>query len=114
MRLFHEEQFGPIVPIVPYDDVSQVVQWERESRFGQQASIWGSTDAAKKIVPAMARLVGRVNLNTISERSPDSFGFGSTDQSGSGTRSFKDAIDLFTRTSIVHGMDEGAVDATVS
>jgi glyceraldehyde-3-phosphate dehydrogenase (NADP+) len=114
MRLFHEEQFGPIVPIVPYDDIKQVMEWEKSSRFGQQASVWGSKEAAKQIAPQMARLVGRVNLNGISERSPDSFGFGATDQSGSGTRSYRDAIEFFTRKAIIQGTDEAAVDAMVS
>lgn len=42
MKLYYEEQFGPVVPIVAYDKVEEVIQYMVESNYGQQASIFGT------------------------------------------------------------------------
>src|SRR5450830_1665049 len=38
MRVYHEEQFGPVVPIVPYRDLETVIDYVLDSDFGQQLS----------------------------------------------------------------------------
>ena len=42
MRLYHEEQFGPLVPIAPFEDVATPIRYIIESSYGQQASIFGN------------------------------------------------------------------------
>jgi glyceraldehyde-3-phosphate dehydrogenase (NADP+) len=44
MRCYKEEQFGPLVPVVRYSDLSEIYAYLTESNFGQQASVFG-TDA---------------------------------------------------------------------
>lgn len=74
MRLYQEEQFGPLVPVVPYDDISEVIHYVIHSDFGQQLSIFGQ-DARQigELVDMFANQVGRININSQCQRSPDSF-----------------------------------------
>ena len=41
MRLFHEEQFGPIIPIIPYTDIDMPLNDMAASNYGQQVSLFG-------------------------------------------------------------------------
>ena len=41
MALYSEEQFGPVVPVAVYDDLSQVIDWMVAEPYGQQASLFG-------------------------------------------------------------------------
>ncbi|HUR67863.1 MAG TPA: aldehyde dehydrogenase family protein [Candidatus Thermoplasmatota archaeon] len=57
-RLLTEECFGPILPIVPFDDVEEAIRQANASRFGLCASVW-TKDPAKG--EAIAR---RLNVGT--------------------------------------------------
>lgn len=111
MRLLHEEQFGPIVPIAAFDDVEEVLDWQRRSPFGQQAAVWGRPEAARHLVRRFTRFVARVNVNDVCQRGPDSFGFTATDKSGFGTLSLTEALLSFSRPALVQARDEDALDA---
>lgn len=39
MRLYREEQFGPVVPVAVYDDIETVLDYVTTSDHGQQVSI---------------------------------------------------------------------------
>jgi glyceraldehyde-3-phosphate dehydrogenase (NADP+) len=41
MRVYYEEQFGPVVPIVPYEKEEEAIQYVLNSNFGQQLSLFG-------------------------------------------------------------------------
>jgi acyl-CoA reductase-like NAD-dependent aldehyde dehydrogenase len=62
MRVVDEEQFGPVLPVVPYDDVDEVVQRANASRFGLSASVW-SADASRAEHVADGLDCGTVWLN---------------------------------------------------
>jgi glyceraldehyde-3-phosphate dehydrogenase (NADP+) len=109
MRIFHEEQFGPVVPVVPYDSVEQVIAWQRASPFGQQAGVWGPDEKARPVAMALSRFVARVNLNDVCQRGPDSFGFTATDKSGFGTLSLKEALLSFSRPVLLQSPDAAAL-----
>lgn len=36
------EQFGPVIPVIPYDDEEEVVAFANDSEFGLRASVWGN------------------------------------------------------------------------
>ncbi len=114
MRLFHEEQFGPIVPVAAFDDVEQVLEWQRHSPFGQQASVWGEAASARALVRKFTRFVARVNVNDVCQRGPDSFGFSAADKSGFGTLSLKEALLSFSRPVLVQAQDQAVLDAFLS
>ncbi|HUH04769.1 MAG TPA: aldehyde dehydrogenase family protein, partial [Kofleriaceae bacterium] len=101
MRIFHEEQFGPIVPIASYDDPAEVIRWQQSSPYGQQVGIWGPPEALPPMVQAFRRQVSRVNLDDVCQRGPDSFGFTATDKSGFGILSLRDALLTFSRPVLV-------------
>jgi glyceraldehyde-3-phosphate dehydrogenase (NADP+) len=114
MRLFHEEQFGPLIAVATFKTLDDVVLWQRRSPFGQQAAVWGPIEAAQPYVRALAHFVARVNYNDVCQRGPDSFGFTATDKSGFGTLSLREAILTFSRSVLVQAMSEAALDALTS
>ncbi len=111
MRLFHEEQFGPLLAVARFDEVDEVLDWQRRSPFGQQAGVWGPLEAARPVVHALSRFVARVNLNDVCQRGPDAFGFTATDKSGFGTLSLREALLSFSRSVLVQSPDKAALDA---
>jgi glyceraldehyde-3-phosphate dehydrogenase (NADP+) len=102
MKLYSEEQFGPIVPIVAYDNDEDAIHYVVNSNFGQQVSIFG-TDSKRvaKLMDAFANQVGRINLNTQSQRGPDSFPFNGRKDSAEGTLSVSDALRVFSIRTLV-------------
>lgn len=102
MRLYSEEQFGPVIPIVPFGDDSEPIDYVVNSNFGQQVSIFG-TDSKRvaKIMDAFVNQVGRINLNTQSQRGPDTFPFNGRKDSAEGTLSIADALRVFSIRTLV-------------
>ncbi len=41
MRLYYEEQFGPVIPIIPFEDDDEAIRYVVDSPFGQQLSLFG-------------------------------------------------------------------------
>lgn len=97
MRVYHEEQFGPVIPVVPFDAIDEVVDYVVASPYGQQASIFGSdSDQLAQLVDAMVNQVCRININSQCQRSPDSFPFNGRKNSAEGTQSVADALRIFS------------------
>lgn len=112
MRLYSEEQFGPLVPVVPYDDVNDVIDYVVNSNFGQQLSIFGQ-DAQQvgELVDIFANQVGRININSQCQRGPDSFPFNGRKDSAEGTLSVVDALRQFsTPTLVAAKYQQGDID----
>lgn len=111
MRLLHEEQFGPIVPIVRYHNIAEVIDWHIRSPYGQQAGVHGPDSPQRKdLVHALASFVARINLDDVCQRGPDTFGFTAADKSGFGTLSIREALRTFSRSVIVQSPDRAAVE----
>lgn len=110
MRIHHEEQFGPVVPIARYADLAEVIAWHRASPYGQQVGIHGPASPARRaLVEALAPFTARINLEDVCQRGPDTFGFTAADKSGFGTLSIEAALRSFTRTVIVQSPDPAAI-----
>ncbi|HEY1202377.1 MAG TPA: aldehyde dehydrogenase family protein, partial [Niastella sp.] len=64
MKLYHEEQFGPIVPVVPFDTIDEPVTYQVNASHGMQVSIFSEepTEVAQ-LVDSFVNLVSRVNIN---------------------------------------------------
>jgi glyceraldehyde-3-phosphate dehydrogenase (NADP+) len=102
MRLYSEEQFGPIVPIVPFDSDEEPIQYVVNSNFGQQVSIFGNdSKRVAKLMDAFVNQVGRINLNTQCQRGPDTFPFNGRKDSAEGTLSVADALRVFSIRTLV-------------
>lgn len=97
MRVYGEEQFGPLIPVVPYDDISEPVNYVVNSNYGQQASIFGrDTDQLAQLVDSLVNQVCRININSQCQRSPDTFPFNGRKDSAEGTQSVSDALRIFS------------------
>jgi glyceraldehyde-3-phosphate dehydrogenase (NADP+) len=102
MRLYSEEQFGPIVPVVPFDDIEEPMRYIVESNYGQQVSLFGKDpDALARLIDPLVNQVCRVNLNSQCQRSPDSFPFTGRKDSAEGTLSVSDALRGFSIRTLV-------------
>ncbi len=102
MRIYHEEQFGPVVPIVPFENIEEPVKYIIKSSYGQQASIFGNNpEIIGKLVDILVNQVCRININSMCQRGPDIFPFAGRKDSGEGTLSVSDALRVFSMRTIV-------------
>lgn len=102
MRLYSEEQFGPIVPIVAFEEDEEAIRYVVNSNFGQQVSIFGQdSKCVARLMDAFVNQVGRINLNSQSQRGPDSFPFNGRKDSAEGTLSVADALRVFSIRTLV-------------
>ncbi|MDX2302733.1 MAG: NADP-dependent glyceraldehyde-3-phosphate dehydrogenase [Microscillaceae bacterium] len=102
MRVWREEQFGPIVPVVAFDDVQEAVHYVVTSNFGQQASIFGSNpQEIARLMDSLINQVSRININAQCQRGPDIFPFNGRKDSAEGTLSVYDALRVFSIRAIV-------------
>ncbi|HWV08099.1 MAG TPA: NADP-dependent glyceraldehyde-3-phosphate dehydrogenase [Pseudomonas sp.] len=102
MRLYQEEQFGPLIPVVPYRELEEVIDYVLHSDFGQQLSLFGNDSAQiGRLVDAFANQVGRININAQCQRGPDTFPFNGRKNSAEGTLSVHDALRTFSIRTLV-------------
>jgi glyceraldehyde-3-phosphate dehydrogenase (NADP+) len=106
MRVYHEEQFGPVVPVISFKDIQEPLDDMAKSNYGQQVSLFGQN--VKTIAPLIDNLVNlvcRVNLNSSCQRGPDVFPFTGRKDSAVGTLSIHDALRSFSIRTFVASKD---------
>ncbi|KAG8464508.1 hypothetical protein KFE25_009876 [Diacronema lutheri] len=97
MRIFQEEQFGPVMPVARYSDVAEVLAALKASWNGQQSAIFTSDPAkAAPLIDALSSQVGRININMQCGRSPDQVPFSGRRSSAMGTMSVAEALRAFS------------------
>ena len=102
MRVYHEEQFGPLVPVVPYRDLQTVIDYVLDSDYGQQLSLFGNDpQTIGSLVDIFANQVGRININAQCQRGPDTYPFNGRKNSAEGTLSVHDALRVFSIRTLV-------------
>ena len=102
MKLYREEQFGPVVPVAPFEDLEEALQYVITSDHGQQVSVFGKDpDLIARLVDPLVNQVGRVNINCQCQRSPDVFPFVGRKDSAEGTLSVHDALRSFSIRTMV-------------
>ena len=102
MKVYHIEQFGPLVPIVSFKDLQEPVNYMIQSDFGQQVSVFSTNHREiAKMIDGFVNLVSRVNINTQSQRGPDIFPFTGRKDSAEGTLSVYDALRSFSIRTMV-------------
>ena len=109
MRIFHEEQFGPVVPVVPFDDLDEPIAHIVASNYGLQASLFGrDVEAVGGLIDVLANQVGRINVNAQCQRGPDTFPYTGRKDSAEGTLSVTDALRVFSIRAVAATKDEPA------
>jgi glyceraldehyde-3-phosphate dehydrogenase (NADP+) len=102
MQIYHEEQFGPIVPIVKFKDIQEPLDYVVQSNYGQQASVFGEDyRSISALVDTLVNQVCRVNINSQCQRGPDVFPFTGRKDSAEGTLSVSDALRVFSIRTLV-------------
>ena len=115
MRIFHEEQFGPIIPIIEFNDVNEPLVDMSNSNYGQQVSVFGeNSNELGPLIDALVNLVCRVNLNSACQRGPDIFPFTGRKNSAVSTLSIYDALRTFSIRTFVASKDNDLNNSLIS
>lgn len=92
--LLHEETFGPVVCVLPFDDEQELVAMINDSPFGLTASIWtNDLSKALRLIPQIEAGTVWVNMHTFLDPSVP---FGGTKASGIGREFGSAFIDDYT------------------
>jgi acyl-CoA reductase-like NAD-dependent aldehyde dehydrogenase len=88
---FDDETFGPILPLIPYDDFEDALDLANDSPFGLQAAIF--TRDMRKIMRAYEVLdVGTVVVNHTTAVRVESLPFGGNKESGNGREGIHETL----------------------
>jgi len=102
MRIYNEEQFGPVIPVIKFKNISEPIEYMVKSNYGQQVSIFGSdSDEIAHMIDPLVNQVCRVNINSQCQRGPDVFPFNGRKDSAEGTLSVSDALRVFSIRTLV-------------
>jgi len=109
MKIYREEQFGPVIPIVLFERISEPVDYLRASPFGQQASVFG-TDLRTlgPLIEAVQTQVARVNINAKCQRGPDVFPFTGKKDSARGDFSVTEIFGSFSSRIVIAARDKSS------
>jgi acyl-CoA reductase-like NAD-dependent aldehyde dehydrogenase len=101
LRIVSEEQFGPALPIIPYDDEHDAVAQANDTWSGLCSSVWSSDDDHATSVAARLRtgvtFFNNHNATAVDERAP----FGGFNQSGVGRELGHEGMLEFTETHVM-------------
>ena len=100
VRLVDEEQFGPILPIIKFSDVEDVLARANSSEFGLGGSVW-STDIQKATQLVQRLACGSAWVNHHGAIQPNA-PFGGVKQSGFGAEFGEVGLKEFTSIQTVH------------
>jgi acyl-CoA reductase-like NAD-dependent aldehyde dehydrogenase len=97
--VLHEEIFGPVLAVCPFDDESEVLDLANATAFGLGAGVW-TRDVRRAHRMARGLAAGTVWLNTYRALAPNS-PFGGFKDSGIGRNNGAEAIDRYLQTKSV-------------
>jgi acyl-CoA reductase-like NAD-dependent aldehyde dehydrogenase len=101
LRIITEEQFGPTLPVIPYDDEAEAIALANDTWSGLCSSVW-STDQEHAMSVARQLRAGVTffnnhNATAVDERAP----FGGFNQSGIGRELGREGLLEFTETHVM-------------
>jgi acyl-CoA reductase-like NAD-dependent aldehyde dehydrogenase len=93
---FAEETFGPVLPLIPYDDFEEALALANDSPFGLQAAIF--TRDLGRVMRAYEVLdVGTVVVNHTTAVRVETLPFGGNKNSGNGREGIHDTLQEMTK-----------------
>jgi acyl-CoA reductase-like NAD-dependent aldehyde dehydrogenase len=100
MRIAREEIFGPVLTVIPFDDVEDVIKMANDNEYGLAGSVW-SRDINKALKVAKGLRTGNVSVNGAG--GPGVFGpFGGYKKSGLGRELGMWGMELYTEVKGVY------------
>jgi len=108
-RIVQEEQFGPVLPLLKFDDVDDAIARANASDYGLGASVW-SADEAKALEIGNRLLAGTVWINETQHISPMG-AFGGVKQSGIGSEGAVEGLMEYTNAQTVYVKKKAPVAA---
>ncbi|UCG08214.1 MAG: aldehyde dehydrogenase family protein [Desulfobacterales bacterium] len=102
-KLFREETFGPVVPLVPFEKVDDALKMANDSPYGLQAAVF-THDISRALDIAHKLEVGGVIVNWSSAVRVESLPFGGVKLSGHGREGLHDTLNEMTeqKTILIH------------
>jgi len=83
-KLLHEETFGPLLPLIPFESEQEAIELANDSPYGLSASVW-TKDSKRAVRVARAIVTGNVSINNVMLTEGNSaLPFGGIKQSGFG------------------------------
>lgn len=99
-RLVDDEQFGPILPVIRYDDVEDALKRANASPMGLGGSIWSADREAARVL-AYRMEAGSVWINKHADLDP-TIPFGGAKHSGLGSEFAEEGFHEFTQVHVVN------------
>lgn len=99
-RLVREEQFGPVLPVMPYNNVEDAIARTNDTEYGLGGSIW-TADVEKGMEIASKIQSGTVWVNKTLEMSFD-IPFRGAKQSGIGAENGLEGLEEYTQAKIIN------------
>jgi acyl-CoA reductase-like NAD-dependent aldehyde dehydrogenase len=98
-RVVAEEAFGPVLPLLKFSDVDEVVARANGTPYGLAASVWGKDlDAAQAVADRVE--AGTVWINTVQDLGPGQ-PFGGHKQSGLGVENGREGLLEYTNPQVI-------------
>ena len=101
LRIVTEEQFGPVLPVIPYDDETQAITEANDTWSGLCSSVWSADAEHARAVARRLRtgvtFFNNHNATAVDERAP----FGGFNQSGVGRELGREGLLAFTETHVM-------------
>ncbi len=99
-RIVDEEQFGPILPVIRFTDIDEVIARANNTSYGLGGSVWSAD------VERAAELATRVESGTVWVNQHLDFGphipFGGAKQSGIGLEFAEEGLNEFTQVQVIN------------
>ena len=101
LRIVSEEQFGPALPVIPYDDEAEAIALANDTWSGLCSSVWSTDEEHAMRVARQLRsgvtFFNNHNATAVDERAP----FGGFNQSGIGRELGQEGLLEFTETHVM-------------
>jgi acyl-CoA reductase-like NAD-dependent aldehyde dehydrogenase len=99
-KLVCDEQFGPVLPVLRYSDIDNVIARANDTDFGLGGSVW-SSDLERAFTVAARINSGMVWVNKHLDVRPD-VPFAGAKQSGMGAELGQEGLEEFTQATIIN------------
>jgi succinate-semialdehyde dehydrogenase len=99
MPVFQEEIFGPVMPIVAFDDLDEAIALANQTQYGLAAYVW-TNDLRASVKASEALQFGMVGINEWAPHATEA-PFGGWKQSGLGHESGSEGLSEYLETKLV-------------